>query len=85
MAIEKQAIPQPLQPEQEIELEIVQPEIPEDTEVTINPDGSVSIGEVEETGNVGKFGENLAEVIDDKELNSIAPVSYTHLTLPTKA
>ena len=34
MAIEKQAIPQPLQPEQEIELEIVQPEIPEDTEVT---------------------------------------------------
>ena len=72
MAIEKQAIPQPLRPEEEIELELVEQSIPEETEVTINPDGSVSIGAEEENTISGKFGENLAEVIDDNELNSIA-------------
>ena len=77
MAIEKQAIPQPLQPEEELELEVLPEENLEETELTINPDGSVSIGAAEENLNVGKFGENLAEVIDDNE-----SVSYTHLTLP---
>jgi hypothetical protein len=72
MVIEKQAIPQPLRPEEEIELELVQQEIPEETEVTINPDGTVSIGAEEENQITGKFGENLAEVIEDNELNSIA-------------
>ena len=72
MAIEKQAIPQPLQPEEELELEVLPEENLEETELTINPDGSVSIGAVEENLNVGKFGENLAEVIDDNELNTIA-------------
>ena len=72
MAIEKQAIPQPLQPDQEVELELVPEEKIDDMEVTINADGSVEIGTEENEQIKGKFGENLAEVIDDNTLNVIA-------------
>ena len=72
MAIEKQAIPQPLQSEQDVELELVQDQNDEDLEVIINSDGSVTIGEEENTVGNTKFGENLAEVIDDSVLNSLA-------------
>ena len=72
MAIEKQAIPQPLQPEQEVELELVQDENIDEMEVTINPDGSVVLGAEENKEVNAKFGENLAEVIDDSTLNVIA-------------
>tara|TARA_R100000664_G_C2641950_1_gene66525 strand:- start:8 stop:253 length:246 start_codon:yes stop_codon:yes gene_type:complete len=72
MAIEKQAIPQPLQPEQEVELELVQDENIDEMEVTINPDGSVVLGAEENKEVNAKFGENLAEVIEDSTLNVIA-------------
>ena len=72
MAIEKLAIPQPLQPEQEVELELVQDENIDEMEVTINPDGSVVLGAEENKEVNAKFGENLAEVIDDSTLNVIA-------------
>ena len=72
MAIEKQAIPQPLQPDQEVELELVPEEKIDDMEVTINADGTVEIGTDENEQIKGKFGENLAEVIDDNTLNVIA-------------
>jgi hypothetical protein len=72
MAIEKQAIPQPIQPDQEVELELVPDENIDDLEVTINADGSVVIGQEENEQLTGKFGENLAEVIDENDLNSLA-------------
>ena len=71
MAIEKQPISIISTPEEEIELEITA-ETPEETEVFVQPDGSIVFGSEmpEETSN--KFGENLADKLDENELRSIA-------------
>ncbi len=71
MAIEKQPIPMRSGSEDPIELELVQqPE--EETELFVQPDGSIVRGSDMEEETPSKFGENLAEVLDDRELNTIA-------------
>ena len=71
MAIEKQPIPMRSSSEDPIELELVQqPE--EETELFVQPDGSIVRGSDMEEETPSKFGENLAEVLDDRELNTIA-------------
>ena len=72
MAIEKQPSPISLGGQEEIELELEQPRDMADTEVTILPDGSVAIDLEPEDDIDYKFGENLAEFIDERELNTIA-------------
>ena len=71
MAIEKQAIPMRSGSEDPIELEIVQ-QPDEETELFVQPDGSIVRGSEMEEEMPSKFGENLAEVLDDRELNTIA-------------
>ena len=71
MAIEKQAIPMRSGSEDPIELEIVQ-QPDEETELFVQPDGSIVRGSDMEEEMPSKFGENLAEVLDDRELNTIA-------------
>ena len=70
MAIERQplsSVPNP----QEIEIEIMeQPE--EETELFIQPDGSVIRGSDMPDQTSAKFGENLAESLDERELQTIA-------------
>ena len=70
MAIERQplsSVPNP----QEIEIEIMeQPE--EETELFIQPDGSVIRGSDMPDQTSAKFGENLAESLDERELRTIA-------------
>ena len=71
MAIEKQPIPMRSSSEDPIELELVQqPE--EETELFVQPDGSIVRGSDMEEETPSKFGENLADVLDDRELNTIA-------------
>ena len=71
MAIEKQPLQAVPNSQQEIELEIMQqPE--EETEMFLQPDGSVIRGSDMEEEVPSKFGENLAETIDEKELSTIA-------------
>ena len=71
MAIEKQAISAVPDNSQAIELEIMeQPE--EETELFVQPDGSIIRGSDMPEENFSKFGENLAESLDERELNTIA-------------
>ena len=71
MAIEKQPLLSVPNSQQEIELEILeQPE--QETEVYLQPDGSVIMGSDMPEENNLKFGENLAEALDERELNTIA-------------
>ena len=71
MAIEKQPIPMRSRSEDPIELELVQ-QPDEETELFVQPDGSIVRGSDMEEETPSKFGENLAEVLDDRELNTIA-------------
>ena len=57
--------------EDPIELELVQ-QPDEETELFVQPDGSIVRGSDMEEETPSKFGENLAEVLDDRELNTIA-------------
>ena len=71
MAIEKQALSAVPNNQEEIELEIMgQPE--EETELFVQADGSIIRGSDMPEEKVSKFGENLAEALDDRELNTIA-------------
>jgi hypothetical protein len=71
MAIEKQAISAVPNNQEAIELEIMeQPE--EETELFVQPDGSIIRGSDMPEETVSKFGENLAETLEDNELNTIA-------------
>ena len=71
MAIEKQPIPMRSSSEDPIELELVQ-QPDEETELFVQPDGSIVRGSDMEEETPSKFGENLAEILDDRELNTIA-------------
>ncbi len=71
MAIEKQPIPMRSGSEDPIELELVQ-QPDEETELFVQPDGSIVRGSDMEEETPSKFGENLAEILDDRELNTIA-------------
>ncbi len=71
MAIEKQAISAVPDNSEAIELEIMaQPE--EETELFVQPDGSIVRGSDMPEENFSKFGENLADSLDERELNTIA-------------
>ncbi len=71
MAIEKQAISAVPDNSEAIELEIMaQPE--EETELFVQPDGSIIRGSDMPEETVSKFGENLADSLDERELNTIA-------------
>ena len=71
MAIEKQALSAVPNNQEEIELEIMeQPE--EETELFVQPDGSIIRGSEMPEETLSKFGENLAENLDERELNTIA-------------
>ena len=71
MAIEKQMLSVVSDPQEELELEIMQqPE--EETELFIQPDGSIVRGSDMPEEKPSKFGENLAESLEDRELNTIA-------------
>ena len=71
MAIEKQPLSLVPNAQEEIELEIM-PEAEEETELFLQPDGSIIRGSELTEQTSTKFGENLAEAIDDRELNTIA-------------
>ena len=71
MAIEQQPLSMVLPEEQEIELEIMEQPV-EETEVFIQPDGSAILGSDMPEQSENKFGENLAEGLDENELRSIA-------------
>ena len=71
MAIEKQILSAVPELQEEIDIEIL-PEMEEETEVFIQPDGSAILGsEMPDQASL-KFGENLAETLDERELNTIA-------------
>ena len=71
MAIEKQSLSLVPNAEEEVELEIMQqPE--EETELFVQPDGTIVRGSDMPEEKESKFGENLAENIDDRELSTIA-------------
>ena len=71
MAIEKQAISAVPDNSEAIELEIMaQPE--EETELFVQPDGSIIRGSDMPEETFSKFGENLADSLDERELNTIA-------------
>jgi len=74
MAIERQPFSVIPGSQEEIELEIEQPAMmdPSDTEVFLAEDGSATIGFDPEEQEDLKFGENLAEVMDERDLSSIA-------------
>ena len=61
MAIEKQPIPIISTPDEEIELEITA-ETPEETEVFLQPDGSVILGSDMPEQSENKFGQKLADL-----------------------
>ena len=71
MAIEQQPLSMVLPEEQEIELEIMAQPV-EETEGFIQPDGSAILGSDMPDQATAKFGENLAEMIDERELYTIA-------------
>ena len=71
MAIEKQPLSLVPDSQEEIELEITQ-QPAEETEVFIQPDGSVILGSDMPDESSTKFGENLAEYLDERELNTIS-------------
>ena len=71
MAIEKQSLSLVPNAEEEVELEIMQqPE--EETELFVQPDGTIVRGSDMPEEKESKFGENLAENMDDRELSTIA-------------
>jgi hypothetical protein len=70
MAIERQPLPVSPNP-QEIEIEIME-QPPEETELFVQPDGSIIRGSDMPEETSAKFGENLAESLDDRELHTIA-------------
>lgn len=74
MAIERQPFSVIPGAQEEIELEIEQPEIrnPSETEIFLSEDGSATLGFDPEEREDLKFGENLAEVMDERDLASIA-------------
>jgi hypothetical protein len=71
MAIEQQPISMVPPADQEIELEIMEQPV-EETEVFIQPDGSAILGSDMPDQATAKFGENLADTIDERELYTIA-------------
>ena len=71
MAIEQQSLSMVSPPEEEIELELMQ-EPEEETEMFIQPDGSVIMGSDMPDQATVKFGENLADSLEDRELYTIA-------------
>ena len=71
MAIEKQVISAVPDNQEAIELEIT-PKTEEETELFVQPDGSIVRGSDMPEQTVSKFGENLAETLEDNELNTIA-------------
>ena len=71
MAIEQQSLSMVSPPEEEIELELMQ-EPEEETEMFIQPDGSVIKGSDMPDQATVKFGENLADSLEDRELYTIA-------------
>tara|TARA_R110000803_G_scaffold74771_2_gene138856 strand:- start:1917 stop:4352 length:2436 start_codon:yes stop_codon:yes gene_type:complete len=71
MAIEKQMYSSVPNSQEDIEIELMQqPE--EETELFVQPDGSVIRGSDMPEEKPSRFGENLAETLDDRELNTIA-------------
>ena len=74
MAIEKSPLNVIPGSDQDIELEIMQEPLQNgaDTEVFIQPDGSAVIGSDPSAGGGVEFGENLADTLDERELNTIA-------------
>tara|TARA_R100001443_G_scaffold18794_1_gene29979 strand:+ start:4952 stop:7387 length:2436 start_codon:yes stop_codon:yes gene_type:complete len=71
MAIEKQPLQAVSNSQEAVELEIMeQPE--EETELFVQPDGSVIRGSDMPEQTPSKFGENLAEDLDERELATIA-------------
>ena len=71
MAIEKQPLSAVPMQEEAIELEIM-PQVEEETELFVQPDGSIIRGSEMPEQTTSKFGENLAETLDERELNTIA-------------
>ena len=71
MAIEKQPLSLVPDSQEEIELEITQ-QPAEETEVFIQPDGSVILGSDMPDESSTKFGENLAEYLSDGDLDVIS-------------
>ena len=71
MAIEKQPLSAVPMQEEAIELEIM-PQVEEETELFVQPDGSIIRGSEMPDQAASKFGENLAETLDERELNTIA-------------
>ena len=71
MAIEKQPLQAVPNSQEAIELEIMQ-QPAEETELFVQPDGSIIRGSEMPDQAESKFGENLAETIDDRELSTIA-------------
>ena len=71
MAIEKQILSSVPMTEESIELEIL-PQEEEETELFVQPDGSIIRGSEMQEQSISKFGENLAETLDERELNTIA-------------
>jgi len=74
MAIERQPFSVIPGAEEEIELEIEQPEMlnPQNTEVFLAEDGSATIGYDPEQQTNLKFGENIAEALEENQLQEIA-------------
>ena len=74
MAIEKSPLNVISGSDQDIELEIMQEPLQNgvDTEVFMQPDGSAVIGSDPSAGGSVEFGENLADTLDERELNTIA-------------
>ena len=74
MAIEKSPLNVIPGSDQDIELEIMQEPLQNgvDTEVFMQPDGSAVIGSDPSAGGSVEFGENLADTLDERELNTIA-------------
>jgi len=74
MAIEKSPLNVISGSDQDIELEIMQEPLQNgvDTEVFMQPDGSAAIGSDPSAGGSVEFGENLADTLDERELNTIA-------------
>ena len=71
MAIEKQMLSAVPNSEEEIELEIMQ-QPAEETDLFVQPDGSIIRGSDMPEEIPSKFGENLAESLDERELGTIA-------------
>jgi hypothetical protein len=71
MAIEKQMLSAVPNSEEEIELEIMQ-QPAEETDLFVQPDGSIIRGSDMPEEIPSKFGENLAEALDERELGTIA-------------